>query len=360
MAEVTTRSSKSGARSGRSKWTLGIDLGDQVSIVCGLEASTGEVKPPLRIPTTREGLTSLLKPLRNVRVVIETGTHSNWVAREVERLGHEVIVAQSRKLHLISKNERKSDVVDATLLAELGAVRPSLLCPVKQRSEQAQVQLAVIRLRELAVQSRTAMITAVRGTVKSFGYRLPACSADAFHRQAWDKVPAELERAVRPMLLLIARATRTIRRYDREVLRIAREERREALRLAEVGGVGILTSLAYVVAIDDPERFRSSRRVGPYFGLVPGRDQSGALDKKLGITKCGDDVVRRLLVQCAHVILSGRAGDSTLKRFGDRILERGGKNAKRRAVVAVARKLAVLLHALWRSGEAYEPLRAAA
>jgi transposase len=354
MAKFTTRrASRKQART----MTLGIDLGDRASTVLGLDAATGELLGPARIATTPEGMEAFLEGLPRMRVVIETGTHANWVARLAERLGHEVVVAQSRKVALISGNERKSDETDARLLAEIGATRPSLLYPVKLRSERAQAQLAVLRAREAVVETRTRLVSCARGLAKSQGHRLPSSSAESFHRKAWDEIPAELEAALRPLLIVAARLTRTIRRYDREVARMCREERREAGRLAEVHGVGELTALAFVLAVDDPKRFASSRLAGAYFGLVPRKDQSGDTDKQLRITKCGDSMVRRLLVQCAHVILSERGKDSALRRRGLAMTERGGKNAKRRAVVAVARKLAVLLHALWTSGETYEPLR---
>jgi transposase len=354
MAKVTT---KRLVRKQTTTMTLGIDLGDRASVVSGFDAGTGELLGPAKVATTREGIETLLAGLPRTRVVIETGTHANWVSRVVERLGHEVIVAQSRKLALIAMSETKTDVRDAELLARLGATQPQLLYPVKLRSERAQAHLAVIRAREAVMEMRTGLISCMRNMTKSLGRRLPSASSDAFHRKVWDEVPVELEAALRPMLLVIARATRTIHRYDREVARQCREERREALRLAKVFGVGELTALAFVLAIDDPARFSSSRLAGAYFGLVPRKDQSGGTDKQLRITKTGDVMVRRLLVQCAHVILKDGAADSALRRWGLAMTGRGGKNAKRRAVVAVARKLAVLLHALWISGEEYEPMR---
>ncbi len=359
MRKSTTKrdSTKRASRRSATTMTLGIDLGDRSSVICGLDAVTGEITGPSRVATTKRGMEDLFAGLVPTRVVIETGTHSNWVARLAEALGHQVIVAQSRKLALISRNERKSDETDARLLAEIGATRPSLLYPVKLRSERAQAQLAVLRARETVVELRTSVICCARGLAKSLGHRLPSCSAESFHRKTWRCVPVDLEPALRPLLIVAARLTRTIRRYDREVARMCRQERKEAARLAQVHGVGELTALAFVLAVDDPKRFGSSRMAGAYFGLVPRKDQSGDTDKQLRITKTGDAMVRRLLVQCAHVILSDRGKDSTLRRRGLAMTERGGKNAKRRAVVAVARKLAVLLHALWTSGEEYEPLR---
>jgi len=337
--------------------TLGIDLGDKTSVTYGLDTATGETTGPARVATTESGMEDLFAGLPRTRVVIETGTHANWVARLAEAFGHEVIVAQSRKVALISQSEKKTDARDAQILARFGATQPALLYPVKLRSERAQTQIAVLRAREQVVEARTGLISCARGVAKSLGRRLPACGADAFHRKVWREVPTDLERALRPLVIAVARLTRTIRRYDREVARMCRTERDVAARLAEVYGVGELTALAFVLAVDDPKRFASSRLAGAYFGLVPRKDQSGGTDKQLRITKCGDGMVRRLLVQCAHVVLSEKGKDSALRRWGLAMTVRGGKNAKRRAVVAVARKLAVLLHALWISGEAYEPLR---
>jgi transposase len=353
MAKVTT---KRAVRKQATTMTLGIDLGDRRSVVFGLDTTTGELSGPLKIATSSEGFEGLLKGLPRVRVVIETGTHANWVARKVAALGHEVIVAQSRKVALITMSETKADLRDAEILARFGATQPELLYPVKLRSERAQEQLAVLRARETIVEARTSLIACARGLAKSSGHRLPSCSADSFHKKVRHEIPAGLGPAIRPLLFSVARLTRMIRSCDREVARMCREERPEALRLAEVPGVGELTALAFVLAIDDPRRFSSSRLAGAYFGLVPRKRQSGTTDKQLRITKCGDTMVRTLLVQCAHVVLSERCKDSAIKRWGLAMTERGGRNAKRRAVVAVARKLAVLLHALWVSGKPYEPL----
>ena len=121
--------------------------------------------------------------------------------------------------------------------------------------------------------------------------------------------------------------------------------------------MGPVTALAYVLTLEDNARFEKSRDVGPFLGLTPRRDQSGQVDKQLRITKAGDAYLRRLLVQCAQYVLGRFGPDCDLRRFGLRLAERGGKNAKRRAVVAVARKLGVLLHCLWKTGAAYEPDR---
>jgi len=127
--------------------------------------------------------------------------------------------------------------------------------------------------------------------------------------------------------------------------------------MRQIGGVGALTSLVYVLTIGDPARFRKSREVGPYLGVVPRQEESGESAPQLRITKAGDEDLRCLLVGSAHYILGPFGKDSDLRRYGLALSERGGKNGKKRAVVAVARRLAVLLHRLWVSGEKYEPLR---
>lgn len=293
-----------------------------------------------------------------LRVVIETGTHSNWVARLAMRHGHDVVVGQARRLRMIYENPTKSDAVDARMLAELGSTHPELLHPVKVRSETVQAHLAVLRARENLVTARTQLVNAARGLVKSLGHRLPACSTRTFPRAAWETCPKPLAPALRPLLASIAGLTRQIRAADREVSRLVREVyRRQTRRLLEVPGVGDLIALAFVLVVGDPGRFVRNRDVGAFLGLVPRRDQSGESDPQLPITKCGDAMLRRLLVQGAQYVLGPFGKDSDLKRWGLARVERGGRNAKRRAVVAVARRLSVLLLALWKSDASYEPLR---
>ena len=135
----------------------------------------------------------------------------------------------------------------------------------------------------------------------------------------------------------------------------ARKAYPETLTLREITGVGPVTALAYVLTLEDPTRFNKSRDVGPYLGLTPKRDQSGKTDKALSISKAGNTYLRRLLVGSAHYILGPFGPDCDLRRYGTRIASRGGKAAKRKAVVAVARKLAVLMHQLWKNKATYDP-----
>ncbi|MDP9474147.1 MAG: transposase [Actinomycetota bacterium] len=158
------------------------------------------------------------------------------------------------------------------------------------------------------------------------------------------------------MVATIASLTEKIGDYGRRIEELATERYPESELLRQVQGVGALTALTFVLTLEDPQKFGRSRAVGAYLGLAPGNDQSGDSAPQRRISREGDEMLRRLLVGSAQHILGPFGPDSDLRRHGEKIARRGGKNAKKRAVVAVARKLAVLLHRLWSSGEVYEPL----
>ncbi len=345
---------------GQVEWVAGVDLGDRSSQCCVVDRA-GEVVRQGRLRTSREELTAWFGQQRAMRVVIEVGTHSAWVSRLLSELGHEVVVDNARQVRLIYEDYGKSDRRDAETLARLGRLDRKLLKPIQHRGPQAQVCVSSLRARQAVIGSRTKLIHSARGLVKAFGYRLPACSAESFPRRVRDQVPPELQPILLPLLVQVVQLTRTIRVYDRLLEQVARRYYPETERLEQASGVGVLTALAYVVTLEDPARFAKSRQVGPYLGLTPRRDQSGERDPQLGITKAGNGYLRQLLVNSAHYMLGPLCQqDSDLRRWGRKFAERGGKNAKKRAVVAVARRLAVLLHHLWVSGEVYEPQRSSA
>jgi transposase len=283
--------------------------------------------------------------------------HSPWVSRLLSELGHEVIVAHARNVRLIGESRRKDDRFDARTLARLARIDPDLLGPVRHRSRKAQADLTVIRARAGLVRARTSLINTARGLTKSYGERLRGCSPRKMNRELAEGLSPELQSALQPLLEEIESLSERIREYKERVQQIAQERYPEVARLEQVKGVGTLIALTYVLTLEDPERFRKSRDVGCYLGLRPGRRNSGQSEPQLHISKEGDPYLRTLMVQSAHHILGPFGADSDLRRWGLRLAERGGKNAKKRAVVAVARKLAILLHRLWVSGEAYEPLR---
>ena len=336
---------------------IGIDLGDKFSFIVILDKD-GEVIEESRIPTTKNAFTRKFSSFPPSRIAMEVGPHSRWASQTLKDLDHEVIVADARKLRLIYENPRKDDKVDAEYLARLARLDPKLLSPVFHRSQEAQAHLSVIRSRNILVRTRTMLINHVRSMVKSTGARLPSCSTTSFHKQVPEFIPQDLLPALTPILDHIATLTQQIYAYDRQIEKLCVESYPETGLMRPVSGVGPLTALAYVLTLEDPHRFRKSREVGPCLGMVPKLDQSGENDPQLHITKTGNSYLRRLLVHSAHYILGPFGEDSDLRRWGLKIAERGGKNAKKRAVVAVARKLAVLLHHLWVTGEVYEPFYA--
>lgn len=337
--------------------TAGLDLGDEYTHLCLIDTHSGEVIEEARVRTTPDALRRRFSSEQGLlRVAIEVGTHSPWVSRLLQKCGHEVLVANARKVRLIYAKGRKNDRLDAENLARLARLDPKLLYPLRHRGENSRAHLALIRSRGVLVDSRTQLINHVRGTVKSFGHRLPKCSAPSFHAKAASHLPDELVPALGPVLETIGRLTDRIREYERKLQKIAAEHYPQTGALRQVGGVGTLTALSFVLVLEDASRFEKSRVVGAYLGLVPGEDRSGHSDPQQRISKEGDEMLRRLLVGSAHYILGPFASDSDLRRHGQKIAERGGKNAKKRAAVAVARKLSVLLHRLWVTGEEYDPL----
>jgi transposase len=338
-----------------SRFTVGIDLGDKHAHVCVLNEE-GEILEESRVMMKIEALKLRFGSMAPARIAMEVGTHSGWVSRLIRELGHEVLVANARKLRLIYENDGKNDKVDAQYLARLARVDPKLLSPIEHRSRQAQEDLAVLRARDTLVQARTKLINHVRGAVKALGGRIPGMSADAFGRKAGGSLPEGLKRALEPVLEMIRKLTEQIRVESARAEAVAKERYPQTAALQQVDGVGPVTSLAYVLTLGDPARFSKSRQVGAYLGLRPKQSQSGESDPELRITKAGDGFLRRLLVGSAQYILGPFGPDTDLRRWGLKLAGEG-KTSKKRAVVAVARKLSVLLHRLWVTNQPYEPIK---
>ena len=343
------------ARALDSGLTVGIDLADRYSQICILDAE-GEIAEEGRVRTTEAALSSRFDALGRCRVVIEVSGHSPWVSRLLERLGHECIVANPRRVRLIADSLKKNDRVDAETLARLGRADPVLLSPVEHRSEQAQADLALIHSRRSLVAARTSMINRARCLAKAFGTRLPGCDARSFPLKVAAHVPRKLGPAITPLLKMITSLNIEIAVMDRALEELIAQRYPQARVMQQVPGVGPLISLTFALTIDNPWRFRASRQVGAYLGLVSRQRSTGESSPELGITKAGNVYLRQLLVNGAHYVLGQHGADSDLRRWGLRKAE-GGKNAKKRAIVAVARKLAVLLHHLWLTGEVYSPVR---
>jgi transposase len=335
--------------------TVGVDLGDQWSHYCILGLQ-GETLSEGQLQTREAEVAEFFQALPPARVVMEVGTHSPWVQEIIAGEGHEVLVANPRLMEGSKRRKRKNDRIDAKKLARLGRVDPQSLHPIRHRSQEVRQDLVLLRARNAVVAARTELINATRGLVKSMGTRLPKCSSPSFGQKVKDAIPEKVREALLPLVQLADALSDCISSYDRKIEELASQKYGHTKLLRQVKGVGPITALAYVLTLENPKHFAKSRDVGPYLGLVPKQEDSGESQPQLGISKTGDTMVRKLLVGSAQYILGPFGPDTDLRRYGLRLCDRGGKNAKKRAAVAVARKLAVLLHRLWVSGEVYEPL----
>lgn len=353
MKQITTSTMNvATAQDSQPDVTVGLDVSDRKCQVCVLDAA-GEVLLSGVVALTETALTVQFKALEHARIVFEVGSHSRWLSTLFEDMGHEVIVANARQLALISQNNRKSDKADAELLARLGRMDIKLLRPVAHRSATAQAGLAIVRSRAGTVRCRTLLINSIRGQVKAAGSRIPDCDARYFHDRC-GAIPDALKPALLPLVAMIKQLSKTIEDYDNKLEKDADTIAPGARRLTTIPGVGILTAISFTLVIDDVKRFASSRAVGPYLGLVPRRSQSGEIDKAMRISKAGDPYTRQLLVQCAQWGLRKDAKDSELHTWGLK-LAGTSKVDKRRATIAVARKLAVLMHRMLVTGKDYDP-----
>ncbi len=334
-------------------FTLGLDLGDRSHYVCVLDAA-GEIVQEGTLLNDRVALALLLTKYPAATVALEAGTHSPWISRYLTDLGATVIVANPRKLHAISRHERKCDRRDAVMLARLARADAALLHPIQHGSAQAQHDLLGLKLRDSLVRTRVNLINTVRFTLKSLGHAVSNPSSEAFHKHILTAVPADCLPVVQPVLTVLALLTGQIKILERGLVARGKKDYPVTQRLQQIAGVGPLTALCFVLKIGEPARFGRSRDVGPYLGLCPGRDQSGGTDKQLRISKCGDGLLRRLLVSAAHYILGPFGPACALRAYGQHLAGTSARE-KKRAVVAVARKLAVLLLSLWKHGTDYEP-----
>jgi transposase len=344
----------SSRRRSRVEMTIGIDLGDVWSHYCTLNED-GEVVDRGRFRTTPKAIEKWFTDRPPARVAMEAGTHSIWISEQLEELGHEVIVANVRELRAISHSDRKSDQVDAEKLARYARLDPEILRPISHRTVEQQEALTLIRARDLMVRLRTAAVNAVRGLTKSCGHRMPTSSTRCFAKRSVAVMPPGLAQALGPVLEQIAEMTLKIKQYDRQIQELGQTKYPETQALVKVPGVGHLTALTFVLTLGSKERFEQSRDVGCYLGLRPRRSQSGDRDPQLGITKAGNVYLRSLLIECAGHILRPQGKDSALRRWGLHLAARGSKQARNKAVVAVGRKLAVLLHRIWTTQEPYMP-----
>jgi transposase len=334
---------------------LGIDLGDRKHHVCVTDKE-GTILSEFIIANDRAALRKLCEDHPDGAVAIEVGTHSPWISRFLTNNGIHVTVANARKLRAIYQNDRKCDRFDARMLAKLLRADPDLLCPIRHGSEQAQKDLVAIKIRDSLVRQRTHIVATVRSVIKSLGLRIPSSGSEAFHlrAEAFLAEHPEFDAALTPALISLKALTEQIRFYDKAIEQAAREHHPQAARFQKIPSIGPITSMAFVLCVEDPNRFKDPRDVGAYLGLVPRRDQSGGTDKQLPISKVGNKYLRQLLVQCAQYLLGHFGPDCTLRQQGLALAAKGGRAAKKKAVIAIARKLAVMMIAMWQKDGDYE------
>src|ERR1700686_5454080 len=348
MKKISTAAAKQSKNFSQQKLTIGLDLGDRNSWYWVVDEA-GQIQLEQRVRTTGKALQEVFGTMPRSRIALEIGTHSPWISRMLSDLGHEVIVANSRKVRLIGESRKKDDRLDAQTLARLARIDPELLYPVKHRSAQAQADLMMIR-------ARTGLVNTARGLAKSYGERLRGCNVRNMNPEKAEGLSPELQAALEPLLNAIESLSERIVEYNERIENLAQQSYPQVALLKQIKGVGTLIALTFLLTLEDPHRFGKSRDVGCYLGLQPGRRNSGQSEPQMHISKEGDPYLRTLLVQGAQHILGPFGVDCDLRRWGLKLAERGGRNGKKRAIVATARKLAVLLHHLWVSGEAYEPL----
>ena len=326
----------------------GIDLHAEYSQICVLDED-GEVMETSRVRTSRKALERFFKRGR-MRVVMEAGGSSPWVSRLLDSLDHEVVVCSPRRVRLIAESKLKNDKVDAEVLARLVRLDPEFLQPIQHRSEEAQLLRANLKVRSAMVEARTKWINTVRGLLRGFGYKVSGKAPQTFvDRVDKMELPSELRSVIEPLLEQLDLLSGEIVRRNEHLEEMVKELP-EVEHLRQIPGVGPVVATYFVLTIDDPNRFRHSRDVASFFGLRPSMRESASVSHFGRITKEGDPEMRRLLVQAAHACLLTKA-DSELKTWALALAERKGKG---KAVVALARKLAVLMHHLWVTGEVYQ------
>jgi transposase len=356
MKQLIKKQSRPASR--KPERIAGVDLGDRYSHYCVLTGD-GELVEEGRLQSTEAGLRKQFANEPRMRIALEAGTHSPWVSRLLEGLGHEVLVANPRKIRAITASESKNDRNDAEKLARFAACDPKLLSPIRHRSPERQQDLNLIHARGSLVRARTGLVNALRGLVKSAGGRLGACSTRSFPEKTRAAIPPQLQPAAAPLVEQIAHLNLAIAGMDRQVEALG-DKHPEIKLLRTVPGVGPIVAACYVLTLDRPGIIEDNRQAGAFLGLRPRQSQSGDKNPQHGISKTGNTCLRSLLVQAAHYILGRFGPDSALRRWGLSLAARGGNRGKKRAVVAVARKLAVMMHSMWRNRRPFEPFPATA
>ena len=327
----------------------GMDVHQKYSEVCILDEN-GKVMERARLRTSRRALERYFSAKGPMKVVLEAGGSSPWVSRLIEKCRHEAVVCSPRRVRLIAESTLKNDAIDAEVLARLVRIDPGFLGRVQHRSEEAQILRSKLTVRSSLVETRTKWINTVKGILRGLGYKVPSGISKTFHnRTRTVELPAELGATIEPLLRQLELLNDEICRCEKELKAIA-SKMPEVLHLQKVPGVGLIVSLYFVLTVDDPDRFQHSRDIAAFFGLRPTMRSSGDVATYGRITKQGDPEMRRLLIQAARGLMRTRSRCY----LQDWTVELQGRRGKSKAIVALARKMAILLHHLWVTGEVFE------
>ena len=329
---------------------VGLDVSKEETSFCIMDV-TGKIVSQGKALSDPQSLFEALREhsLCPVRIVLETGTLSGWLARGLRALGMPVEVIDARQAHAVMKlQHNKTDRNDAVLLAEIA--RTGFFRAVSVNSEASQVERILVKARRHLVCQRRDTENAIRGFLAALGIRFPRGSGKlaARVREALEERP-DLKPMIEPLLASAAAQKAQIKRLDEEVRREAKASPASRL-LMTVGGVGPVTALAFTATIDEASRFAKSRDVGAYFGLTSRRFQSGEMDYSGRISKHGDALMRSLLYEAANSMLTVVRRPHPLKDWARRIKRR---SSHKKACVALARKLAVIMHRMLITGEAF-------
>ena len=335
--------------------TIGLDLHKRETQLCVL-TTDGEIRER-RIATTRERFTAVLGERPRARILLEASTESEWVARHLESLGHEVIVADPSYAPMYATRSRrvKTDKRDARTLAE--ACRLGAYHAVHRVSDAQRHVRAELTVRDALVRTRTRYVALIKAFVRREGLRLAQGEPErtALKLTAATDLSETTRAELAPLVALLDPLNAEIDAADRRIATLVANDP-TVQRLMTAPGIGPVTAAAYVATLDDITRFPGTRQVAAYLGLVPSERSSGERQHRGRITKAGNSRLRWLLVEAAWRILRSTSRDATgLKAWGAAIALRRGKRV---AVVALARRLAGILYAMWRDETTYRARRA--
>jgi len=332
----------------------GIDLGCKETAMCVIDNNRKVIRE-LNVRTEEKELAKALKGLKSVSCLVEAAPLAEWLAKHIEKLGYKVDLVSAKKAkHAMASQKKKTDRRDARALAEL--CRSGWYEPVHRKSAAARNMRSYLTARKQLVESSAAIAASIRGILRAHGIRLGGVGSDEPKFAPSVKAAvAPLDQQVRDGILELLRAFELLHAQQRAMYRRLQKEtllEGPAKLIRTMHGVGAATAAAFVATVDDPHRFADGEKLASYLGLVPSIYQSGGTEYRGRITKTGDKLLRWLLVESANIVLKRSKKESRLREWGLRLAEAKGFGKAR---VAVARRLCVIILAMWKKGEEFDP-----